>query len=48
MRLDKFLANAKCGSRKDVKKIIKTGNVLVNNNKVTDEAFRKYGQVLEG
>ena len=39
MRLDKFLANAKCGSRKDVKKIIKTGNVLVNNNKVTDEAF---------
>ena len=39
MRLDKFLANAKCGSRKDVKKLIKNGNVLVTNNKILDESF---------
>ncbi|GAA0455775.1 pseudouridine synthase [Alkalibacillus silvisoli] len=32
MRLDKLLANEGFGSRKDVKKIIKQGSVLVNGN----------------
>ena len=32
MRLDKFLANAGLGSRKEVKSIIKDGRVLVNNH----------------
>lgn len=32
MRLDKFLANANLGSRKDVKKYIQNGQVKVNDN----------------
>lgn len=36
MRLDKFLANTGFGSRKDVKKLLKTGFVTVNGQAVKD------------
>lgn len=36
MRLDKFLANAGQGSRKEVKKILKDGMVKVNGNLIKD------------
>lgn len=39
MRLDKFLANAGIGSRKDVKKIIKSKEITVNGVIVTDQQF---------
>ena len=39
MRLDKFISNASKYSRKDVKKIIKSGNVLVNEKVIKDETF---------
>ena len=31
-RLDKILSNMGYGSRKDVKKLIKAGRVMINNN----------------
>lgn len=40
MRLDKFLSNAKVGSRKIVKRIIKDGRVKVNNQVVTAPEFK--------
>lgn len=39
MRLDKFLANAGLGSRKEVKSIIKDGRVLVNNHIIKSDKF---------
>ena len=36
MRIDKLLANSGYGSRKDVKKILKSGAVLCNEVKITD------------
>ncbi|MBB6062320.1 16S rRNA pseudouridine516 synthase [Thermosipho japonicus] len=39
MRLDKFLSNAKVGSRKQVKKLIKEKRVKVNGNVVTKPEF---------
>ncbi|QTQ11363.1 rRNA pseudouridine synthase [Treponema parvum] len=38
-RLDKFLANNSFGTRKDVKKIIRSGAVKINGNVVTDRSF---------
>ena len=40
MRLDKFLANLKLGSRKDVKKIIKSGQIKVNNEPVKKDDYK--------
>lgn len=40
MRLDKFLAEAGCGTRTEVKKIIKTGAVSVNDTIVKDGALK--------
>ena len=39
MRLDKFLANAGLGSRKEVKSIIKDGRVLVNNHFIKSDKY---------
>lgn len=39
MRLDKFLANAGYGTRKEVKKLIKNKRVLVNQEVVTKDDF---------
>ncbi len=39
MRLDKFLANARIGTRKEVKNILRTGAVTVNGITVTDAGF---------
>ncbi|VEF47224.1 pseudouridine synthase [Bacillus freudenreichii] len=39
MRIDKLLANMGYGSRKDVKKILKSGKVTVNDNAVKDGKF---------
>ena len=36
MRIDKLLANSGFGSRKDVKKLLKSGAVLCNEKKITD------------
>ena len=36
MRIDKLLANAGTGSRKEVKKLLKTGAVTVNDEIVKD------------
>ena len=40
MRIDKFLANAKFGSRKDVKKILKAKKVFVNGNLVLNDDYQ--------
>lgn len=40
MRLDKFLAETGCGTRTEVKKIIKTGAVTVNDIVVKDSALK--------
>ncbi|MDI9503704.1 MAG: pseudouridine synthase [Bacillota bacterium] len=40
MRLDKFLANLKNGSRKEVKSLIKSGQVAVNNIIITSDDFK--------
>ena len=40
MRLDKFLANLKLGSRKDVKKIIKSGSIKVNNECIKKDDYK--------
>src|SRR5699024_10583605 len=40
MRLDKFLADMALGSRKEVKKIIKKGNVKVNGKIITSDKFQ--------
>ncbi len=39
MRIDKFLSNAKVGTRKEVKKIIKEKRVLVNDILVTSDSL---------
>lgn len=39
VRLDKFLATAGYGSRKDIKKIVRQGHVAVNGQTVTDSSF---------
>lgn len=39
MRLDKYLCDLNIASRKDLKKIIKTGAVTVNGNKISDPSF---------
>lgn len=40
MRLDKYLAESGCGTRSEVKKILKTGTVLVNDAVVKDGAVK--------
>lgn len=40
MRLDKYLAESGCGTRSEVKKILKTGTVLVNDTVVKDGAVK--------
>ncbi|ONN27160.1 RNA-binding protein S4 [Thermosipho affectus] len=48
MRLDKFLANAKVGSRKDVKKIIKAGIVSVNGIIIKNPEFKvNYNDIIK-
>ncbi len=39
MRLDRYLANAGIGTRKEVKKLIKEKHVKIDNNFVTDSSF---------
>ncbi len=39
MRLDRFLSNAKVGTRSEVKKLIRSGSVTVNGIVVKDEAY---------
>ena len=38
MRLDKLLANAGLGSRKDVRKLIRKGAISVNGDRLNDPA----------
>lgn len=40
MRLDKFLADVGLGSRKEVKSLIKKGNITVNNEVVKSDKFQ--------
>lgn len=40
MRLDRYLANMGCGSRSEVKRIIRSGNVIVNDWSIKDESFQ--------
>ena len=40
MRLDKFLADLKLGSRKDVKRLIKNGLIKVNNQVVKNDDYK--------
>lgn len=40
MRLDRYLANMGCGSRTEVKRMIRSGNVTVNDQSVKDESFQ--------
>ncbi len=39
MRLDKFLANMGCGSRSEVKQLIRAGEVRVNDTVIRDESL---------
>ena len=45
-RLDKILASSGYGSRKDVKKLIKTGQVLVNGQIVKTPVLRFFLQLM--
>ena len=38
MRIDKFLSNLKYGTRKEIKSLLKTQEVSINENRVTDPA----------
>ena len=40
MRLDKLLAHCGYGSRKDVKKYIRSGEVLVNGEVILDDDYK--------
>lgn len=40
MRLDRYLANMGCGSRSEVKRLIKSGLVTVNDRQVRNESFQ--------
>ena len=40
IRLDKYFSDIKIGTRKEVKKIIRNGKVKVNNQIITDSAFK--------
>lgn len=40
MRLDRYLANMGCGSRSEVKRLIRSGKVTVNERPVKDESFQ--------
>lgn len=40
MRLDRYLANMGCGSRTEVRRMIRSGNVIVNEQSVKDESFQ--------
>ncbi|MEY8445695.1 pseudouridine synthase [Enterococcus ratti] len=40
MRLDKFLADVGIGSRKEVKKLIKSGKIKVNNQSIKSDKFQ--------
>ncbi len=40
MRLDRYLANMGCGSRTEVRKLVRSGNVTVNEQSVKDESFQ--------
>lgn len=40
MRLEKFMASQNFGSRSEVKKIIKSGDVFVDNQQILDPAFK--------
>lgn len=39
MRIDKFLSNLKYGSRKEIKSLMKTNEVLINKNRVFDPSI---------
>lgn len=39
MRLDRYLANMGCGSRTEVKRMIRSGNVIVNGQSIQNESF---------
>ncbi len=40
MRLDRYLANMGCGSRSEVKRLIRSGSVTVNDQSIKDESFQ--------
>lgn len=40
MRLDRYLANMSCGSRSEVKRLIRSGSVTVNDQSIKDESFQ--------
>lgn len=40
MRLDRYLANMGCGSRSEVKRTIRFGNVAVNGRPIKEESFQ--------
>lgn len=40
MRLDRYLANMGCGSRTEVKRMIRSGKVTVNDRSIRDESFQ--------
>lgn len=40
MRLDRYLANMGCGSRSEVKRLIRSGHVTVNEQAIQDESFQ--------
>src|SRR5690606_28942413 len=39
MRIDKFLSNLKYGSRKEIKSLMKTNEVFINENRVLDSSI---------
>ncbi len=42
MRLDRFLANMGCGSRSEVKQLIRSGKVAVNDRIIRDDAYQVF------
>lgn len=40
MRLDRYLANMGCGSRNEVRRIIRSGSVTVNDQSIKEESFQ--------
>ena len=40
MRLDRYLANMGCGSRTEVRRMVRSGNVNVNGQSIRDESYQ--------
>lgn len=40
MRLDRYIANMGCGSRSEVRRLIRSGSVIVNDQSIKDESFQ--------